>query len=312
MLNYTMSEKAKALFNELTAEVAKCEELRIAGKAYAGKDEQLDTCRDKARELNKAISKEICEAYAAMAETDPVGVVRNYFDNWFFEGYKVSQHSAEDGGDVYVDATNIRIPFSAVDGQSKKMLTNNGAWRKYLTIFADNCVRFNSTNEKDVDGKTKEKAVFAKDALPADLLKLRNEREGWSDCSTKNALAKQLNDLVGMIMPEEMSTKMLKADCRSFMVAMADLKRSGSMTDAGINFAVKNAKTLEEILFRHIMARRNNLATKYDMGYKQENTSETGRNPELNGKPAEGGPVTGETAPAEQGSKPTAKENAAA
>ena len=307
MLNYTMSEKVKALFNELAAEVAKCEELRLAGKAYAGKDEQLDTCKAKARELNKAMGKEICEAYAAMAETDPVGVVRNYFDNWFFEGYKVSQHNAENGGDVFVDVTNVRIPFSAVDSQSKKKLTNNGAWRKYIQIFADNCVRFNSMNEKSVDGKTKENAVSAKDALPADLLKLRNERDGWSDCTTKNALAKQLNDLVSMILPAEMETKMLKADCRSFLVAMADLKRSSSMTDAGINFAVKNAKTLEEILFRHIMARRNNLAVKYDMGYKQENTSETGRNPELNGKPAEGGAITGE-----QDAKPAEKETPAA
>lgn len=307
MLNYTMSDKATAALAELTGAVKTCEELRIAGKAYAGKDEQLDVCKSKAKELNKIIASDIVAAYAEMAKTDAVGVVRDYFDSWFFTGYAVKQHDAENGGDIYTAETNVRIPFSAIDAASKQKLTQNGAWRKYLIIFADNCVRYNCSNEKGEDGKT-ETAIYAKQGLPADLLKLRKEKAGWDVC-TKSGLAKQFNELVAMILPESMATKMLKADCRSFIAAMLDLRRSDSMENAGIEFSMANARKLEEILFRHIRARRLNLATKYDMGYKQDANPAT---PGMGEKPADGGPISGGDPNAETGSKETSKENAAA
>ena len=290
MVKYVMSEQVKSVYAELQAEVEKCEKLRLEGKAYAGKDEQLDTCKAKARELNKAMAAEIIAAYAKQAETDAEGVVRDYLDNWFFDGFKVSQHDAENGGDVFIDETRVRIPFSAIDTASKTKLTTNGAWRKYLLIFADNCVRFNSANEKGVDNK-KEKAIHTKTALPTELIEKR-AKLGWDVEPSKNNLHTQLNELVAMILPESMHTFMLKSDVRAFITAMANLKRADSMANSNLNFAVAKEKALEELLFRTIYTRRNNLATNYEFAYKSKSEN---KNAELNEKPAQGGVVSGET-----------------
>ena len=286
MLQYTMSEKVKAAYAVLTDEVSKCEQLRIEGKAYAGKDEQLDTCKAKAKEVNKAMMTEIIQGYVDLAKSEgAVAVMRNYFENWFFTGFKVAQESAENGGEVHIADASVRVPFSAIDTASKSVkLTTNGAWRKYLVIFADNCIRFQSTNEKG------ENAVYTKTALPAELVEKR-KKMGWEKCS-KTALHEQMNQLVAMILPEEMSTFMLKSDVRDFILAMTKLKNASSMSDSNINFAVSNERALETQLFRHILTRRNNLATNFEIKYGEEKKSAKGG---VDTATANGGTVSGST-----------------
>ena len=277
MLNYVMSAKAKSAYEDFASSIATCEQLRVDGKAYAGKDEQLDTCKAKAREVNKIMMADIIGQYVELAKENPVAVMENYFQNWYFTGYKVVQDSAEDGNSVHEDTTNVRIQFSAIDTASKTVkLTTNGAWKKYLQIFVHNCILFNASAEK---GETYLAAV---DTLPAELSDKRKEI-GWTAYATKAELARQFNELVAMVMPEAMKTVMLKSDLRAFIGAVSDLKKATSMDNAGINFAVKNVRSLEEILFRCILTRRNNLAVKYDMGYKQDKSD----------KGAEGGAITG-------------------
>ena len=286
MLHYTMSDSVKTLYAKLTDEVKKCEQLRIEGKAYAGKDEQLDVCKAQAREVNKAMMTEIIQAYVDLAkEKGAVAVMSDYMADWFFTGFKVTQDSAEDGGEVHVADTSVRIPFSAIDTASKTVkLTTNGAWRKYLVIFADNCVRFQSTNEKG------EAAVYTKTTLPAELVEKRKQI-GWEKCS-KGALHEQMNQLVAMILPEEMRTFMLKSDVRDFILAMTKLKNASSMSDSNINFAVSNERALETQLFRHILTRRNNLATNFEIKFAEEKKSAKGG---VDAATADGGTVSGST-----------------
>ena len=284
MLNYEMTAKAKELHAAMIASVEKCEAMRKAGQDFAGKDGQLSDCRKAANKVNAEILSDLVKSYVAKAEADGAqAVMADYLSDYYFDGYAVRQHSADDGGDVYVDSVKVRIPFSAIDSASKTVkLNSNGAWRKYIRIFADNCVRFDSIADK---GEEKQ-FIVAADSLPDDLRKLRDSRPNWKNFRSKNALHEQFNELVSFVMPDGMGVFMLKSDLKPFIKGVTSLKKATSMATAGIAFDGATDKALEELLFRFIYTRKNNLAIKYDFGYKQA---------EANGQPApvaDGGEVS--------------------
>ena len=119
----------------------------------------------------------------------------------------------------------------------------------------------------------------------------KRKKIGWEKCS-KGALHDQMNQLVAMILPEEMHTFMLKSDVRDFILAMTKLKNASGMADSNINFAVSNERALETQLFRHILTRRNNLATNFEIKFAEEKKSAKGG---VDTATADGGAVSGST-----------------
>lgn len=280
--------------------VQAAEQARIDGKPYAGKGELLDTAKDAVNKANKAIMKDAEKYLADLAATDMDAFIKSYWTDWTVDGFKVVQDDADKGGEIHTDGKTLRILYSAVDGASKTKVTSNGAWRKYLQIYGDNCMAFIADNDKG------DNAASVKTALPADLIAKRKELGGHWLKHSHSALVAQLNDLAKMVFPEgkKPAFNMVSVDQKVVTASLTKAKRIDTNDAATLQMA--NLKTLEAILFTEIYTRMNNLAINLETGLK-EKEQRKGQPKNSEGK---GGDVTvpqaGETAP-KTTEKPTAK-----
>ena len=294
----TTIEAIKAMTDAISA----TEQARKDGKPYAGKGELLDIAKDKVNEANKAIVKDAIDLFVGMINADLPSFVKAYWNDWTVDGFKVVQDSPEDGGEIHSEAKTLRIPYSAIDTASKVKITSNGAWRKYLQIYGDNCMAFIADNDKG------EKALSVKTTLPTELANKRKElvesgKTHWGKHS-HSALVKQLNDLAEMVFPEGLKPDfhMVSVDQKVVTACLTKGKKLDGMGAATLQMA--NQNTLEAILFTEIYTRMNNLAINLETGLKEK---EQAKKNEPKSAEAKGGDVSGESV-----AKETPKETVAA
>ena len=290
-------EAIKAMTDAITA----TEQARKDGKPYAGKGELLDIAKDKVNEANKAIVKDAIGVFVGLIDSGLAEFVNAYWQDWTVDGFKVVQDSPEDGGEIHSEAKTLRIPYSAIDSASKVKITSNGAWRKYLQIYGDNCMAYIADNDKG------EKALSVKTGLPSELVAKRNEivangKTHWGKHS-HSALVKQLNDLAEMVFPEGLKPDfhMVSVDQKVVTACLTKGKKMDGMGATTLQMA--NLNTLESILFTEIYTRMNNLAINLETGLKEKEQAKKG---EPKSAEAVGGDVSGESG------KETPKETAAA
>ena len=293
----TTIEAIKAMTDAITA----TEQARKDGKPYAGKGELLDIAKDKVNEANKAIVKDAIGVFGGLIDSGLAEFVNAYWKDWTVDGFKVVQDSPEDGGEIHSEAKTLRIPYSAIDSASKVKITSNGAWRKYLQIYGDNCMAYIADNDKG------EKALSVKTGLPSELVAKRKEivangKTHWGKHS-HSALVKQLNDLAEMVFPEGLKPDfhMVSVDQKVVTACLTKGKKIDGMGATTLQMA--NLNTLESILFTEIYTRMNNLAINLETGLKEKEQAKKG---EPKSAEAVGGDVSGES------SKETPKETAAA
>lgn len=290
-------EAIKAMTDAITA----TEQARKDGKPYAGKGELLDIAKDKVNEANKAIVKDAIGVFVGLIDSGLAEFVNAYWKDWTVDGFKVVQDSPEDGGEIHSEAKTLRIPYSAIDSASKVKITSNGAWRKYLQIYGDNCMAYIADNDKG------EKALSVKTGLPSELVAKRKEivangKTHWGKHS-HSALVKQLNDLAEMVFPEGLKPDfhMVSVDQKVVTACLTKGKKIDGMGATTLQMA--NLNTLESILFTEIYTRMNNLAINLETGLKEKEQAKKG---EPKSAEAVGGDVSGESG------KETPKETAAA
>lgn len=293
----TTIEAIKAMTDAITA----TEQARKDGKPYAGKGELLDIAKDKVNEANKAIVKDAIGVFVCLIDSGLAEFVNAYWKDWTVDGFKVVQDSPEDGGEIHSEAKILRIPYSAIDSASKVKITSNGAWRKYLQIYGDNCMAYIADNDKG------EKALSVKTGLPSELVAKRkdivaNGKTHWGKHS-HSALVKQLNDLAEMVFPEGLKPDfhMVSVDQKVVTACLTKGKKMDGMGATTLQMA--NLNTLESILFTEIYTRMNNLAINLETGLKEKEQAKKG---EPKSAEAVGGDVSGESG------KETPKETAAA
>lgn len=293
----TTIEAIKAMTDAITA----TEQARKDGKPYAGKGELLDIAKDKVNEANKAIVKDAIGVFIGLIDSGLAEFVNAYWKDWTVDGFKVVQDSPEDGGEIHSEAKTLRIPYSAIDSASKVKITSNGAWRKYLQIYGDNCMAYIADNDKG------EKALSVKTGLPSELVAKRKEivangKTHWGKHS-HSALVKQLNDLAEMVFPEGLKPDfhMVSVDQKVVTACLTKGKKIDGMGATTLQMA--NLNTLESILFTEIYTRMNNLAINLETGLKEKEQAKKG---EPKSAEAVGGDVSGESG------KETPKETAAA
>lgn len=293
----TTIEAIKAMTDAITA----TEQARKDGKPYAGKGELLDIAKDKVNEANKAIVKDAIGVFVGLIDSGLAEFVNAYWQDWTVGGFKVVQDSPEDGGEIHSEAKTLRIPYSAIDSASKVKITSNGAWRKYLQIYGDNCMAYIADNDKG------EKALSVKTGLPSELVAKRKEivangKTHWGKHS-HSALVKQLNDLAEMVFPEGLKPDfhMVSVDQKVVTACLTKGKKMDGMGATTLQMA--NLNTLESILFTEIYTRMNNLAINLETGLKEKEQAKKG---EPKSAEAVGGDVSGASG------KETPKETAAA
>lgn len=293
----TTIEAIKAMTDAITA----TEQARKDGKPYAGKGELLDIAKDKVNDANKAIVKDAIGVFVGLIDSGLAEFVNAYWQDWTVDGFKVVQDSPEDGGEIHSEAKTLRIPYSAIDSASKVKITSNGAWRKYLQIYGDNCMAYIADNDKG------EKALSVKTGLPSELVAKRKEivangKTHWGKHS-HSALVKQLNDLAEMVFPEGLKPDfhMVSVDQKVVTACLTKGKKMDGMGATTLQMA--NLNTLESILFTEIYTRMNNLAINLETGLKEKEQAQKG---EPKSAEAVGGDVSGESG------KETPKETAAA
>lgn len=263
-MTITYSEKTKEAIKTMHNAIETAEQARLAGKAYAGKGELLDTAKDAVKAANKAIISDGVQHFVAIIAESRERFITDYFKDWTVDGFAVVQDAADNGGAIHSDGRELRIPYSAIDAACKDKVAANGAWRKYLQIYGDNVFAFIADNDKG------EHAASAKTALPAELVRKRKERGGCWLKHSHSALVQQLNDLVGMVFPEDVQPTfhMVSVDQKVITAAITKGKRTAGNEAATLQMA--NLNTLENILFTEIYTRMNNLAVNLDTGLKEK------------------------------------------
>nr|DAH36784.1 MAG TPA: hypothetical protein [Caudoviricetes sp.] len=264
-INY--SDKTKAAIQTMHNAVDAAEQARIAGKAYAGKGELLDTAKEACNDANKAIITDAIGHFITIVERSKVEFIAAYFKDWTVDGFKVVQDSPDDGSTIHTDGKTLRVPFSAIDtaAASKNIkLASNGAWRQYMQIYGDNVFAYIADNGK------KEHALSVKTALSPALLERRKKAGGDWLKHSHSGLVQQLNMLVKMVFPEELQPKfnMVTVDQKVVTASIAKAKRIDGNEAATLQLA--NIKTLEAILFTEIYTRMNNLAVNLETGLEEK------------------------------------------
>lgn len=264
-INY--SDKTKAAIQTMHNAVDAAEQARIAGKAYAGKGELLDTAKEACNDANKAIITDAIGHFITIVERSKAEFIAAYFRDWTVDGFKIVQDSPDDGSTIHTDGKTLRVAYSAIDtaAASKNIkLASNGAWRQYMQIYGDNVFAYIADNGK------KEHALSVKTALSPALLERRKKAGGDWLKHSHSALVQQLNMLVKMVFPEELQPKfnMVTVDQKVVTASIAKAKRIDGNEAATLQLA--NIKTLEAILFTEIYTRMNNLAVNLETGLEEK------------------------------------------
>ena len=264
-INY--SDKTKAAIQAMHNAVDAAEQARIAGKAYAGKGELLDTAKEACNDANKAIITDAIGHFITIVERSKAEFIAAYFKDWTVDGFKIVQDSPDDGSTIHTDGKTLRVAYSAIDtaAASKNIkLASNGAWRQYMQIYGDNVFAYIADNGKG------EHALSAKTALSSALLERRKKAGGDWLKHSHSALVQQLNNLCKMVFPEELQPEfnMVSVDQKVVTASIAKAKRIDGNEAATLQLA--NVKTLESILFTEIYTRMNNLCINLETGLEEK------------------------------------------
>ena len=295
-INYSAKtiETIKTMHDAVNA----AENARKAGLAYAGKGELLDTAKAAVKAANEAITRDAVDAFCGVIKTQGTAAfIRAYFADWTADGFRVVQDSPDDGAAIHTDNSTLRVTYSAIDGVCGVQIASNPEWKKYLQIYADNCLAHIGDSEEG------EAAVITnKTALPSDLVGTRDravERGAthWGKHS-HSALVQQLNDLCKMVFPVDAqpSFHMVSADQRAITAAMVKGKRQNGMSATTLQLS--NLRTMEAILFTEIYTRMNNLAINLDSGFKSKDATPDKHQPKAD--ESKGGDIKGATPAAEK------------
>ena len=268
-----------------------------AGEDYTNAKETADAAVDA---VNKQISQERIEGLLGM---DAHAMWEEYIDHQFVLVYKLDQDKETSLFTVRTpddeNAATKRIAFANMDSAYREMvgdatvsLARMKNWSTMLRIFCEYVV----VNRADAAGRQ----YVVRNAMSAKLLEQRKKMgtiwqpdRGGTVSMTK--LVALLNEVVTAILPDEVAPKMLKPDVRYFASALISAKKSS--TDEAGQFAVRNAASMEEFLFRAIYTRRHSLA--YAFQNTQEKDKSAQQNPTVGGtlpseyiETVEGGEVT--------------------
>jgi len=273
--------------------------LNAAVKAGADSSVELENVKKAVEAVNDQISQERIEELLNM---DPAAMWPEYIDHQFVLVYRLDQdketgkYSLRTPDDE--NAATKRVSFAAMDKAFHDASDSNGHlarmenWATMLRVFCEYVV----VNRADAAGRQ----YVVRNAMSAKLLEQRKKMgaiwqpdRGGSVSMTK--LVALLNEVVTAILPDEVAPKMLKPDVRYFASALISAKKS--TTDEAGQFAVRNAASMEEFLFRAIYTRRHSLA--YAFQNTQEKDKSGQQNPTVGGtqpqeyiETAEGGEVT--------------------
>lgn len=259
MKNITLSATTMESIEALNKAVAVAENARKEGD-LVNLPTYLKTAQKAVKTANKAITDDACADFVATFQKSPVDFVASYWNDWMINGLKLDV--SNDG--IVTDDAELRVLLSDIDRSANIKLFNNGAWRSYLRIYADNIFQYIAENKKD------EYAVCTKTPLPVDLIARRNKAEKHWQKHSHSALVQQLNDLVKMIFPVDVQPNfhMVSVDQNTIITSIAKAKNLNTHNAAGLQLA--NIVTMEKILCTQIYTRMNNLAVNLETGFKDK------------------------------------------
>lgn len=269
MNTITYSQETSDAIQAMHDAINRTEAARLEGKPYAGKGELLDLAKEAVKTANNAIIKDAVTYFQDMAKEDMAKFVAAYWNDWTVDGYAVVQDAADQGGEIHSEGRTMRIPYSSIDTMANKLkLSSNAAWRKYLAIYADNCMAWIAENDKG------EKALSVKNALPFELVQKRKELGGAWEKHSHAALVAQLNDITKMIFPEGMKPDfyMVSVDQKAVTAQLAKGKKQEA--NGATTLQMANLATLERILFFQVYTRMNNLAINLETGLKEKKNAD--------------------------------------
>lgn len=284
------SVKTNKAIEALNKAIQDAEKARLNGEPYAEKGGLKDAAKAAARAVNEAIMADALNILADRIKTEgPVAVVQSLMDDWTVDGFGVTEDSPKKGGAVHATSKTLRISYSALDAASRVPVASNGGWRHYMAIFAANA----AAHEEEVK-KGEEAALRAVDALPAELLRLRDARGGAWKKRSHSALVVQLNELVAMMLPEGFKMpKMLSGHMSDLYPAI--VKWVDHAENVAAHIKVDDLNKIENRIMTMIMTRYKDLAVRIETGLSDKSSNKPNTPAADEGK---GGDVESGTTPA--------------